>query len=270
MSKNLLKFKKAVHSFIKELKAEPGKPPYAGDKYHCPVCNTDIAYFKHLSFDVIEKLDKYQHALPFFMLETLNIINYECPHCGAGDRDRLYAMYFDKNFAGSNKKYNLLDIAPSPLKGYLKSRTYLNYRSADLYMPGVDDQVDLTDMNIYEEGKFDIFICSHVLEHIKEEKKAISELFRVLKPGGWGIAVVPINLALEDTVEDDKYVSEADRWKYYGQDDHVRMYSKKGFIRSLQAGGFKVSEYGIDYFGKEQFEKNGINPRSILYIVNKP
>ena len=266
-----MRLKKAVHSFLKELRSDPYKLPYMGDKYYCPVCKTNLAYFNHLSFDLLAELDKYQYVYSLFLSETMNYINYECPKCRAVDRDRLYAMYFDKHFSnvGNNVKYNLLDIAPSALKEYLKGLPFINYRSADLYMAGVDDKVDLTNMNIYEDNRFDIFVCSHVLEHVKEDKKAMAELYRVLKPGGWGIAMVPINLSLEETFEDDKIVSVADKWKYYGQDDHVRMYSKKGFTKNLKEAGFNVTEYGVDYFGKDQFEKSGIHPRSILYIVNK-
>jgi SAM-dependent methyltransferase len=271
VNKNILRLKKAGFYFLKELRSDPYKLPYMGNKYYCPVCKTNLAYFNQFSKDILTELDKYQYVYSLFLSETLNYINFECPKCRAIDRDRLYAMYFDKYFDNLNHsgKYNLLDIAPSVLKKYLLGLPFINYRSADLYMPGVDDKVDLTDMNIYEDNRFDIFICSHVLEHVKDDKKAIAELYRVLKPAGWGIAMVPIMLSLEETLEDDKIVSVADKWKYYGQDDHVRMYSKKGFTKNLKEAGFAVTEYGVDYFGMDQYEKNGIHPRSILYIVNK-
>jgi ubiquinone/menaquinone biosynthesis C-methylase UbiE len=117
--------------------------------------------------------------------------------------DRLYAMYFDKVLAKTpgNVKLKLLDIAPSGLEGFLRNAPAIEYRSADLYKEGVDDKVDITDMNIYENERFDIFVCSHVLEHVKEAKTAMKELYRVLKRGGWGIAMVPIALNLTETLE---------------------------------------------------------------------
>jgi predicted SAM-dependent methyltransferase len=206
-----------------------------------------------------------------FSGETANILNYGCPACNASDRDRLYALYFNKFLekADKAKKYNLLEMAPSSLRIFLKRQPNINYRCSDLYMKDVDDVVDITDMKLYENGRFDIFVCSHILEHVKDDRKAVSELYRILKPGGWGIAMVPIVTTIEETLEDDKIVSEADRWKYYGQNDHVRQYSRKGFVRRLEEGGFKVRLLGVDFFGKELFEKSGVHKRSVLYIVEK-
>ncbi|MCF8450868.1 MAG: class I SAM-dependent methyltransferase [Taibaiella sp.] len=271
MNKNVLRFKKAVHSFLKEMKSDPYKLPYMGDNYHCPVCKTNLAYFKPIDFELLEMADKYQSVYPMFSFETINMFKYSCPRCYASDRDRMYALYIEKRLGNTpaGTKYNLLDIAPSELKVLLKTLPYINYRSADLNNPRADDKVDITDMNIYENSRFDIFVCSHVLEHVKDDIKAMKELHRVLKPGGWGIAMVPINTSIEETFEDDNIVTDGDRWKYYGQDDHVRMYSKKGFINNLQQAGFKVNLFGVDYFGAAQFERHGIHARSVLYIVEK-
>ena len=262
MNKNVLRLKKAVYHFLKELRSDPYRLPYMGDRYLCPLCNTHLAYFNPMDFELLSMTDKYGSAYPMFSFETINMFKYACPRCAASDRDRLYALYFEERLKNTppGKKYNLLDIAPSALRPYLKKKPEINYRCCDLYFPDVDDKVDLTDMSIYEDGRFDIFVCSHVLEHIKDDKKAMRELYRVLKPGGWGIAMVPINTSIEDTFEDDSIVTVADKWKYYGQDDHVQ---------NLQGAGFKVNQYGVEHFGSEQFEKCGIHPRSVLYIVEK-
>jgi SAM-dependent methyltransferase len=270
MNKNVLRIKKAVHSFLREMRSDPYKLHYMGDAHYCPICKTGVNQFNTIEYKLIEMADKYQMVYPMFSFETMNMFGYSCPRCYANDRDRLYALYIEKKFANvpEGTKYNLLDIAPSLLSGYLRKLPYLNYRSADLYNPA-DDKVDITDMNIYEDGRFDVFVCSHVLEHIKDDIKAMKELHRVLKPGGWGIAMVPITNAIEETYENDSITTDADRWKYFGQDDHVRMYSKKGFVGNLEKAGFKVDQLGIDYFGSNVFERHGIHPRSILYIVSK-
>jgi len=136
-------------------------------------------------------------------------------------------------------------------------------------MEEADDHCNITDLNIYEDNKFDIILCSHVLEHIVDDRKAISELFRVLKRGGCAIVMVPILLSLQEDLENPKWETEAERWKYYGQYDHVRMYSKNGFVKKLQEPGFIVNQLGEEFFGVKIYEKYGINPHSILYVVEK-
>ena len=136
-------------------------------------------------------------------------------------------------------------------------------------MESADDKADITDLHIYNNESFDILLCSHVLEHVPNDRKAIEELFRVLKKHGLGIIMVPINLGLNKDFEDPTKTSVEDRWKYFGQDDHVRTYSKQGFVSKLEQGGFKVHQYGIDFFGMAEYERCGIHPRSILYVVSK-
>lgn len=258
--------------FKKKPKAGTCAPPYAGDKYHCPVCDTDVGYFKPIDEEYLALLDKYEYNYSLFHDETFNMLKYSCPHCLVSDRDRLYAMYFQNwaDKADKNRKYNLVDFAPSDqLTAFFTKFPFVNYRTADLYMEGVDDKVDITDMRIYDDNSKDIFICSHVLEHVDEDRKAMKELYRILKPGGWGIAMVPILTHSDHIIENIGITSEADRWRYYGQGDHVRYYNRAGFVERLQGAGFKVSLLGVDHFGAARFEKNGIHPRSILYIVEK-
>jgi ubiquinone/menaquinone biosynthesis C-methylase UbiE len=109
-----------------------------------------------------------------------------------------------------------------------------------------------------------------MIEHIEDDRQAMRELYRILKPGGWGIAMVPIQLDLEKTLEGLPISSEGERWKYYGQNDHVRMYAKQDFISRLQDAGFEVKQFGEDHFGKDVFLLHGLHPRSVLYVVEKP
>ncbi len=168
------------------------------------------------------------------------------------------------------QKFRLLDIAPAArLSDHIRRNYEITYRTADLYMSGVDDRVDITQMGCYPDRTFDAFICSHQLEHIPDDAKAMSELFRILKPGGWGIAMVPINLALPNTREDLPSSTVQERWKNYGQDDHARVYTRDGFKSRLQAAGFSISELTRDSFPKTSFERIGLSPHSRLYIAEK-
>lgn len=264
------KVKRVIKRLLKEGNVNLPEPVVTG--FSCPVCKNNNVEFKSLPYRFFREFEKYQFIHSIFLFETINLEFYSCSKCGANDRCRLYALYFDialKKVA-AGQKLSVLDIAPAQtLTKYLEVQDKLVIRTADLYMEGVDDKVDITKMDIYPDNNFDVFICSHVLEHIDEDETAMSELYRVLKPGGWGIAMVPVNLGLEEDYEDPSVNDIAGRWKYFGQDDHVRMYSKKGFVSKLTSAGFKVNELGADFFGKEIFDVNGIQSRSVLYIVSK-
>lgn len=94
------------------------------------------------------------------------------------------------------------------------------------------EQVDLTAMP-YADETFDAVICSHVLEHVTEDHKAMGEIYRVLKPSGWSILQVPIALNFEEILEDPAVTSPQARQEHFGQDDHVRIYNRKGFVGRL-------------------------------------
>lgn len=107
----------------------------------------------------------------------------------------------------------------------VKKYPFLDYWSSDLLADNVDVKADLVELP-YGDSSVDIFLCSHVLEHVEDDRRAIAELYRILKPGGWGIAIVPILLTLSDVYEDASIISEADRWRHFAQGDHFRLYLK--------------------------------------------
>lgn len=238
------------------------------NRFCCPVCQSHTTYFKPMSADMVAKLAAHDYAHPFFLTETLNFNAYMCPLCGASDRERLYALYLRERLQVGS--WNLLDFAPSrAFSSVLKRMPGISYRSADLYDPRADDKVDIT-AQPYADESFDIFICSHVLEHVRDDKKALSELYRILRPGGFGIVMVPLVDGIEQTLESPFVVTGAERWKWYGQDDHVRQYAKGDFIRRIEGAGFTVRQLGQDYFGQSKFEDHGIHSRSVLYVAEKP
>jgi SAM-dependent methyltransferase len=245
------------------------KRKFGKKKKYCPVCKKKIFKFNRLSDYYLEKFMENKYIHNIFQAETFNLLAYTCPSCGAADKDRLYALYLTEYLA-NNSNISILDIAPAKaLKKFINTYKNNKYRTADLYMKGVDDKVDITNMDIYSSDKFDFVICSHVLEHVENDILAMKEIFRILSKTGKGIIMVPISLDLECDYELNKLMTEDERWQHYGQNDHVRGYSKNGFMNKLKSVGFEIEEITVKNYSKELFGKYGINESSVLYIVSK-
>lgn len=228
--------------------------------------------FLPLPSSYAENASKYGYA-HFGQGETINTRNYSCPNCGASDRERLFALYIGewcKTLTSRRlKRPSLLHFAPEPaLLRYLRELDIFDYRTADLLDKDVDDQIDITQLDIYTSGSFDSFICSHVLEHVQHDMQAMKELHRILKPGGWGILMAPIVPYLDQTVEDPGVITEADRWRLFGQGDHVRLYAKQDYLHRITDTGFNIKHLDVDHFGRDVFTGCGITQQSVLYVVS--
>ncbi|HTU19595.1 MAG TPA: methyltransferase domain-containing protein [Gemmataceae bacterium] len=246
------------------------------DDFTCPVCGRGVHHFRPLPSYYQKNLQDAGWPYPLDQAETCNTRHYSCPHCFASDRDRLCVLYLDAYLAPGGGPKTLVQFAPSaPLSRWIQRtidqrQLLLTYRTADLYAEGVDDRLDITDMKAYADGSLDFFICSHVLEHVREDRKALRELFRVLRPAGCGILLVPIVRGVEEIDEDPEVTDLRERWRRFGQDDHVRLYSKRDFLERVREAGFVVNELDARHFGPETFERNGIAPRSVLYLAERP
>lgn len=242
-------------------------------KHHCPVCESRVNAFQRLPVHFTENLEKFAWPHKSADSETCNLHAYSCPSCEASDRDRLYALYLRDYLTSlrAEDPIKILDFAPSPplSRFILKLRQDSLYRTADLFVEGVDDRVDIMELHPYADNQFDFLICSHVLEHVSDDRKALRELYRILKPGGRGILMVPILLSLAAIDEDPTVLDEGERWRRFGQHDHVRLYSKDGFVERLREPGFVVHEYGKEFFGEDVFTRSGITDQSVLYVVEK-
>ena len=244
-------------------------------KYYCPVCESKVVSFLPLPEFYRENQQKYGFPFRSDEAETCSDDAYLCPTCGASDRDRLYALFLGDYIASLESPIHMVDFAPSEaLSAFIRrliksSGKDIRYRTADLLADNVDDQVDIADLQSYENDQFAFFICSHVLEHVPDDRKALRELHRILKPGGKGILMVPIILSIAEIDEDPEVTDEGERWRRFGQFDHVRLYSKSGFLERVRAAGFKVKELGKEFFGEDLFARTGISSQSVLYIVEK-
>lgn len=126
----------------------------------------------------------------------------------------------------------MLHIAPEQMMIPWLVALSSEYLNADLENPAMR-KMDLTNIDLPDASKTLIW-CSHVLEHIPDDAKALSEVYRVLAPGGWLVVQVPIQG--QHTYEDDKVTSAADRLSHFLQEDHVRIYGLDIVSRFERAG----------------------------------
>ena len=246
---------------------------YLGRTYRCPVCLTGLRAFKS-NWGFPAELARYGFIHPASAYETLNLEAVSCPACEATDRERLTALYLIETFSAldPHRRYRLLEFAPSlgpGLRTLLRRYRSVEYRSADLERDDVDDNVDITDMRIYADQSFDVFLCSHVLEHVPDDRRGMRELHRILKTDGFGVVLVPLITGVDDTHEDPAINTPELRWKYFGLDDHVRQYGRRDFVNRLTDAGFKVDQLGIEHFGATAFREAGIADKSVLYVVRR-
>ena len=122
----------------------------------------------------------------------------------------------------------------------------LNYVTTDLNSPLADVKADICNLP-FKDNEFDIILCNHVLEHIPDDTKAMQELYRVLKPSGFGVFQIPQDLKRDKTFEDNLIIDRKERAKIFGQYDHVRIYGRD-YFEKLRNIGFKVEE--VDYTAK--------------------
>lgn len=236
----------------------------------CPACGS--SFFSYLplpeKYEKMWRLSGFPYRAEDF--ETLNANNFSCPACYSTDRDRLVTFYLKdlvRNSSDGNLK--ILDIAPSKaLGGWIKSNMKADYKTADLFMDGVDYTIDIENMSTLSDDSFDLILCSHVLEHVPNDRQALSELKRVLAAGGKVVLLVPIVKQLKEIIEDPLEDNESRRWKRFGQNDHIRLYSSEGFLNRIKESGLCVEKFVPDDFGIDCV-KNGITPQSVLYIATK-
>ena len=240
--------------------------------FWCNVCHSRVRRFLPIESSYREKMVRFGCRVPLEDCETINLRSHYCPHCRANDRDRLYKLFIDRLAAGGVRLADLsmLEFAPSHRFRLSICHLFKEYRTCDLYEEKADDHADITAMDLYPEGRWDAFICSHVLEHVRDDRRALAELHRILKPDGWGILMVPINLKRTAIDEDPDLDDVGERWRRFGQHDHVRAYSRRGFLERVESAGFEVREYGRRELGGFAYWRHGIHRRSRLYVVHKP
>ncbi len=263
---NALKFSEKHRDYIRNYIKQQEIEKYKGNKVICPICQSEF-----------EKFAPY-YPWKNEQNKALDAENVKCPNCSSLERHRLLWKYLnDETNLFSTQNKTLLEFAPYEFffNAFSKDKN-INYFPCDLLpdslkyidYEGKILKEDITKLS-FKDNSIEVILCSHVLEHIVDDKLAMSELFRVMKKGGWGIFQVPIDYDREITYEDFSIISFEGREKAFGQKDHVRLYGRD-FIERLSSSGIIVEE--IDYvnkFTEEEIMRFGFNKFERLYYFEK-
>ena len=185
------------------------------------------------------------------------------------ERHRLLWLYLQNETQFFKKAYKVLHFAPEQAfyKRFRKLKN-LDYTTTDLNSPLADIKADICNLP-FEENTFDIILCNHVLEHIPDDTQAMSELFRILKPGGWGVFQIPQDLTRAITFEDNSITDKKERARVFGQYDHVRIYGRDYFDK-LRSVGFKVTEIDLSQqLTDEEVDRYRLAKGEIIPLVTK-
>lgn len=222
-----------------------------GNNFYCPCC--EKSYRKFL--DKGNGIENRKNAI--------------CPNCGSLERTRLLFLYLKNNTKIFDGNPSVLHFAPEEaLKNKLKDNK--NYMDVDLNPNLATYKMDITEIEAQNE-KYDFIICSHVLGHIPDERKAIKELYRVLKNGGDLFLLSLMDLDSKNTIEDKKHNTPYEKLKAYGEKDLERLYGND-FLERIKSEAVTIEK--IDYrdnFSNEQKRKMslGNGEREIIYKVHK-
>ncbi len=185
------------------------------------------------------------------------------------ERHRLLWLYLKNETDLFSKSQRLLHFAPEQaFYKRFKRLQHIEYTTTDLNSPLAEVKADIC-MLPFPDNSFDVILCNHVLEHIPDDTKAMQELYRVLKTGGWGVFQIPQDLKRDKTFEDNSIIDKKERAKIFGQYDHVRVYGRDYFDK-LRSIGFNVNE--VDYTNKlsvEEVEKYRLAQGEIIPLVSK-
>jgi SAM-dependent methyltransferase len=188
-----------------------------------------------------------------------------CPRCRSHPRHRAIALLLDR---GDLPRGRLLHFAPEPLFDPVFARLPgIDRVTADLYAPA-DLRLDIARMELPDDS-FDLILCSHVLEHVPDDRSAMSELRRVLAPGGLCLILTPYRPEVP-TYEDPSITAPLDRMVAFGQQDHVRIYGSDLADR-LRAAGFDVEDSTpVELFEPETIERCELDPDEHLFLCRAP
>jgi SAM-dependent methyltransferase len=211
----------------------------------------------------------YRKFLPYGYSGRAKRKNVLCPGSLSLERHRLLWLYLQNKTNFFTAPLKMLHIAPEQCfyKLFRKQKN-LTYTTADLNSPIADVKMDLHKAP-FPDNTFDVIFCNHVLEHVEDDAQCMRELYRVMKPGGWGIFQVPLDTTREKTYEDKSIVTEEDREIHFWQKDHVRLFGLD-YKDRLAAAGFNVTvdDY-VNTFSAADIDRYRLPAGEMLYVCRK-
>ena len=226
---------------------------YVGRGKECPICGCRRRKF-----------------LPYgYVVQRENAL---CPNCLSLERHRMLWLYLKDQTTLFDTRPQLLHIAPEVALMKRLRRIYTEvperYQTADLESPLADMHFDIQHIPLEGES-VDVIFCNHILEHVEDDRVALAELYRIMRQGGWGVMLSPVDRSREHTFEDDTITDAAERTRLFGQYDHRRVYGRD-YAQRLAAAGFEVEEIAFAKALSEGAVKlYGLSDEH-LYIVRKP
>ncbi|MBQ3198251.1 MAG: methyltransferase domain-containing protein [Alistipes sp.] len=229
---------------------------YIGKGKECPLCGCRRRKF--LPYGYVTQRD-----------------NALCPNCLALERHRTLWLWLLRESdigRGAVALPRLLHVAPEVALMRKFSRIYAkqpaDYVTADLESPLADLHFDIQHIPLEDES-FDVVICNHIMEHVEDDRLAMREILRIMRKGGWGVILSPVDLQRDKTFEDDTITDEAERTRIFGQYDHRRIYGRD-YAERLREAGFEV--YECDYANLIPAKEKQLYALTDepLYIVRKP
>ncbi len=188
-----------------------------------------------------------------------------CPGCGAHERHRALAIYLRERTELGQRPLRLLHFAPEhALEQVLERLPDLDRATADLEPGAADLEIDITRIALGD-ASFDAILCSHVLEHVEDDRGAMGELHRVLRPGGFALVLVPLDLEREATLEDPSVKTPDERVAAYWQEDHVRLYAPDIADRLASAGFSVTVERLADELPPEAVSRYGLARGDVIF-----
>jgi len=196
---------------------------------------------------------------------------FECPRCGAHDRERHLLMYLRASGVMEEMRgRRVLHFAPEKhLPRLLRSADPASYLACDLFPKNEGVQrVDMLAMP-FEPGAFDVVIANHVLEHVDDDAQAFAEIHRVLAPGGFAILQTPYSARLHATWQDRGIDTPEARLQAYGQEDHVRLFGRDVFERAAAAGFESHVRHHAELLGDVDPATAGVNAAEPFFLFRK-